>query len=298
MNFNSYKFRCSSWGHIMADARGEVITSNQLKYISELLEKKNIKPLTVIQEKDLKDLIDKRDKKPELSATCKTYLLECYVKAVYGRKKDISNKYMNKGINVEADSVTLYSRVRKRFFRQNTIRLENDFIIGTPDTFEGEVITSAEAVTDIKSSWSIWTYFDVHAKAIAKNGSTQEEIVKSISPIYFWQLNAYGALTGANVLRLAYCLVDTPEALIRDEERKLFYRMQNEPDGPATMENPLYKEACMELRKTLVFDDIPKEERVIEFEFRRNDEAIKSAYARIHQCREYMNDLHKIIKKA
>lgn len=202
----------------------------------------------------------------ELSETAKTHLVDIFVSERYGRNTDIHNKYVEKGLAVEEDSITLYSRVKKQFFKKNEEHLSNDYIKGTPDLFMGDDIRSASVVIDIKSSWDIYTF--TRAK------------VSEINSGYWWQLQAYMALTGAKVAKLAYCLVNTPETLIIDEQRKLFYRM-----GAVTMENPDYIAACEELEKAMTFDDIPMEERVHEFSIERDDAAIDAMYSKVLKAR-------------
>src|SRR5690606_5805153 len=54
-----------------------------------------------------------RDKTDPLGETCKAYLMEAYIEEVFGREKEISNKYFEKGLAQEEDGITLYSRVTK-----------------------------------------------------------------------------------------------------------------------------------------------------------------------------------------
>jgi hypothetical protein len=217
-------------------------------------------------------MTESRIKSEPISETTKTHLIDVYVQNKYGRQTDISNKYIEKGLAVEEDSITLYSRVRKTFFKKNELHLSNPYIKGTPDLFEGLEISAAETIIDVKSSWDIYTFFRVHTQPLNK--------------MYYWQLQGYMALTGARKAKLVYCLVNTPETIILDEERKLFYRM-----NAGTTENPEYIKACEELRYAMQFDDIDKSERVIELEVDRNDEDINRLYQRVVECRRYLNDL-------
>jgi hypothetical protein len=219
-------------------------------------------------------MTESRSKSEGLSETTKTHLIDVYVQSKYGRQTDISNKYVSKGLMVEEDSITLYSLVKKNFFRKNEQHLSNEFIKGTPDLFTGLEITNAETVIDIKSSWDIYTFFRVHTQPLNK--------------MYYWQLQSYMALTGAKKSKLVYCLVNTPETIILDEERKLFYKM-----NAGTTENPDYIKATEELRKAMQFDDIPMDERVIEIDVERNDDDITRLYERVKQCRVYLNGLEE-----
>lgn len=211
-----------------------------------------------------------------LSEGAKTHLLDIFVQQKYGRQSDISNKYIEKGLAVEEAAITLYSRVKKMYFKKNDKQLSNYYLRGTPDLFTGLEISEAETIIDIKSSWDLYTFFRVHTK--------------DINPLYYYQIQSYCALTGATRAKLAYCLVNTPESMLSDEKRRLYYKM-----GAPSEIDPLYIEACNELELSMTYDDIPMKERVIEFEVKRNDEDIQRMYQKIIKARAYMNYLEESI---
>lgn len=236
IDWTTYKFHASSLGHLMTEPRSG----------------------------------------PGLSETTKAHLLECWIKEKYGREKDISNKYIEKGLAVEEDSITLYSLNTKKFWKKNTETLENEFIVGTPDLFDGETIQSASAIKDIKSSWDLYTYFANFVKPINKN--------------YGWQLSGYCALTGSDSAGLVYCLVNTPEQLIWKAKDKLKWEMGIiDPSA-----SPMYQQACDDLEKAMMFDDIPREHRHIEFEIDITKYPIEKAYERIQECRKFLSQLKLI----
>lgn len=237
MNFSNTLFRCSSIGHLMTEPKSK-------------------------SDKDAGNL----------SEGAKTHLIDIYVSNKYGRQSDVQNKYITKGLLVEEESITLYSRYKKQYFKKNERHLSNDFIKGTPDLFTGLEISEADTIIDVKSSWDIFTFFRVKTK--------------SINSLYWWQLQGYMALTGARSATLAYCLVNIPDVLIADEKRKLMWKM-----GCATDESPEFKEACEELDKLLRYDDIPLNEKVIEFNVERDDDAIESLYSKIEKARNYLNSI-------
>jgi hypothetical protein len=234
MNANEIKFRCSSLGYIMTESRS---------------------------------------KSDAISETCKTHLIDVFVSAKYGRNTDIFNKFTNKGMMVEQDSLTLYSRYKSYFFRKNEKQLSNEFISGTPDIIgsENKLGIASDTVIDIKSSWDIFTFF--------RNASPER-----MNKNYYWQLMGYMALTGASKAIVAYCLVDTPEVLINDEKRKLMWKMNIISD-----EDKSYVEACEEIDKLSRYSDIPMDEKVREILILRDDEVIEKIYQRVKDCREFMN---------
>jgi hypothetical protein len=235
MDFSNHKFRCSSLGHVMTGTK---------------------------------------DKKDPLGETCKAHLIDVYVSQKYNRQTEIINKYVEKGLKVEEDSITLYSRVNRTLYFKNEERLLNDYIQGCPDLFLSATgsVKKADLVIDIKSSWDIFTFFRTRAKSINK--------------MYYWQGQGYMALTGAKIFKLAYCLVNTPEIMISDEVRKMMWKMAVISD-----DDPLFQEAKFNLEKNMRYDDIPIEDRVIEIIIQRDDNAIEQCYDKIKLCRKFLNEI-------
>jgi hypothetical protein len=237
MDFSKTLFRCSSLGHLMTDPRNA------------------------------------GDKKAgNLSETAKTHLIDVFVSNKYGRNTDIQNKYIQKGLLVEEDSITLYSRVTKTFHKKNELPLSNAFIKGTPDLYVGASIKEASHIIDIKSSYDIFTFFRNHNN--------------DLNNLYYWQVQGYMDLTGAKSASVAYCLVDTPDVIINDEKRRLMWKM-----GVATDENEDFKKACEELDRLLTYSDISMRERVIEFRVERNQDDIDRMHNRVEKAREYLCQL-------
>src|SRR5262245_24934249 len=123
IDFQKIKFRASSWGNLLAE------------------------PQT------------KADREAgKLGKTCINELIKIYNQEVYGRKKEIVTKQMEKGTQGEEDSITLFSRVEKKLFLKNTEKLENEWFTGHVDIYTGESILTAEEVWDIKTRWDLDTF--------------------------------------------------------------------------------------------------------------------------------------------
>lgn len=217
-------------------------------------------------------MTNSKNKSRELSETAKAHCVDVYVRTKYGRSADISNKFIEKGLKVEERSITLLSRVMREFYKKNEENLKNEYISGTPDLYVGESISGAEVVIDVKSSWDLFTFHRTR--------------VKDLNKIYYWQLQGYMALTGADSAMLAYCLVDTPQEMIIEEQRRLFYRM-----GVVSEQNADYVEACKQLETSMTYDDIPLDERLHIIEIERNNADISAIYDRVQQCREFIAQL-------
>jgi hypothetical protein len=213
-------------------------------------------------------MTEPRSKSEVLSETCKNYLTQLYVEKYYGRTYDIENKFVSKGLLVEEDSLTLFSRNKGEVFIKNEKNFKNSFISGTPDVTPDQ---RNGIVTDIKSSWNIFTFFQTRNDKLNKN--------------YFWQLQGYCALTGAKSASLAYCLINTPAVLIADDIRRLQWKMNVIDDT-----DEIFQAAAAELEFTMLYDDIPLAERVNEIQFERSDADIERIYERVKQCRTYMNE--------
>jgi hypothetical protein len=166
---------------------------------------------------------------------------------------------------VEDSAIAFYSSFKGGFFSKNDEWFRNDFISGTPD------IVSDDLVVDIKSSWNAFT--------LPKN-------TDKINRDYYWQLQGYMWLTGKETSLLSYVLLDTPEQLIQDECRRLAWKM-----GVIDDVNQDYIDACQELREQMTFNQIPIEERIVEFEIKRNEEDLELLKSRILECRMYLMTL-------
>lgn len=221
-----------------------------------------------------KDAAEK--KRGELGATCKTKLIEIYALEKYGREKDISNRYIEKGLAVEESAISLFNLVdwpvSQIYFTKNEKNIADEFITGTPDLFTGKVILEADEIIDIKSSWDIHTFLKSKHSKLDKD--------------YWWQLQGYMKLTGAKKSRLVYCLVNTPDVMIADEMRRLEWKM-GVIDGGS---NPLYTEAAESLMREMTFNDIPNEERVHQVVIERDDSAIALIAEKVAACRAWMNE--------
>lgn len=289
MNADKILFRCSSLGYIMTE--GKQITENQLATIRELEGKDK---LTEKQKATLGSLVYKRDN-PELPDGCKTHLVDVFVREKYNRFTEIHAKQLDKGNDVEEDSITVISRITKEIYRKNEESLSNLYIKGTPDLFKGESISKAEIIRDAKSSWDVFTF--------------NRAISKELDPKYKWQGMGYMWLTGAKRCFIDYCLNNTPYHLVEGELRRESYNHIN-GDTPNWIELQIIANHVYD-RKTFdkyvnerglglvddnckaisdSFIEIPLEERHFSFEFERNESDIEKLIKRIKDCRDWMNE--------
>jgi len=211
----------------------------------------------------------------ELSQTAKTYLKELYIEQFWGLSRDLQNKFCDKGRMVEEDMITILCRLDKKLYEKNETKLENQYFTGTPDIYNGSDINNAEYLIDGKSSWSPWTF-------IAKLG---EKLDKE----YWTQLQIYFDLCNCSEGEVSYVLCNTPQTLIDDEKRRLFYSM-----NAGTEENPDYLLACEEIELSSRFDHIPLDHRRIKFPVVRDQDFIDKAKEKVEKCRKYLQELHEM----
>lgn len=239
MNWNETLIRCSSLGYLMTEPK----------------------------EKAAKEA-------GELSKTAKTHLKSIYIQEKYGRQKDIITKQMQKGIEVEEESITLLSRVQKKMLYKNDERLSNEYITGLPDIFEGENIRKATSITDIKSSYDLFTFMANIGEPLDSN--------------YYYQLQGYMALSGATKAYIAYCLVNTPDHIIASEKYRLFKSM-----NVISEESPEFIKEALKIEKNMTFDDIPKEERILLFEVTKDESVIDKVYHKVIKAREFLSEFEQ-----
>lgn len=264
MDASKILFRCSSLGHLMTEPKS------------------------------------KADKEAgNLSESAKTHLIDVYVSNQYNRFTEINGKFLDKGNDCEEDSITTISRITKTFYKKNEEHLENEFIKGTPDLYEGESIASAEVIRDAKSSWDIYTF--------------HRAISKDLDDKYYWQGTGYMWLTGAKKCFIDYCLNNTPYHLVN---RELLYESYKQPEGdtPGWIElqiiaNHVYDRATLdkyiaqrgikiegEYAEAVYngFVEVPVNKRHYAFAFERNDDDIERLKARIIKGREYIEGLESM----
>jgi hypothetical protein len=260
-DFKDYNFRCSSLGKLMTGVKPN-LTEKQSELLETLIAKQRGGNITDKQLVTLGQLIEKRDQRPELSATTKTYLEQLHKEEVFGKREEIRSKYLDKGIQVEEQSISLYSDVTNTLFIKNKERKSNAFITGEPDNTQGKI-------RDIKSSWNLST-FPMHDNQLTNSD-------------YFWQLQGYMELFDKEDSELIYCLVDTPEELINDEMRRTGWKLGFTADIPDDLE--------AEIRNNMMFSDVPKELRCKVFHIQRDRLAMRQLEEQIIRCRVYLNQL-------
>lgn len=289
MDFSKYLFRCSALGHLMSSDKGkdnytiwfeakakyeklrtdltsmkkEDSKGNVMKSYSNKLEACEKAQISLDEAAKDKDVV-------VLSDGAKTHLMDIWVSETKRRKADINNKFIEKGLSMEEDGITLFSRIKKTMFKKNETGLVNGFIKGTPDLYTGLSIASADTIIDIKCSWSANTFY--------------RTFTKGINSLYYWQGMGYMWLTGAKRFDLAYCLVNTPKPLIEAEKRSLWYKL-GQPDD----DNENWQSACSTIERNMIYDDIDLKEKMLPYTIEYSESEVELLKKKVIAGREYLN---------
>jgi hypothetical protein len=136
-------------------------------------------------------MVTPRSKTETLSKTTQSYLQDWGKEHIYGIRKQIKSKYIDKGLTNEDYAIDQAIKMLDLpFVLKNVESFEDDYFTGTPD-----IVTDTE-VLDIKCSWDAFT-FPLFAEQIPTDD-------------YFYQLQVYMHMTGRKLSRLVYVLTDTP----------------------------------------------------------------------------------------
>jgi len=231
IDFSQIKFRASSWGNLLAESK---------------------------------------EKGNPIGKTCAAELIKIYNQEVYGRKKDITTKQMDKGKLCEPEAIQLFSLLEGKMYYKNEERLENEWFTGHPDIVD-EAVTECN---DIKCSYELDTFMP--------------KLIEEADKSYVAQLNVYHSLLGTQYGHIVYCLISAPMQILEQEKRSLLWRM----DVVSEM-SPEYLKAAEELTHLMTFDDIDPRERVIKIPVPRNDELIEKMKAKVPVMRQWLHDFHK-----
>lgn len=202
----------------------------------------------------------------KLTETSKTYLRQLFFEEIENTRKQISSKYFEKGLFDEQSGITLLNKTlyKGKLLVKNKERKSNDYIIG-----ECDLVAPDEIVYDVKNAWDIFTFQNAQL--------THEYTIQLVGYMWLWDKTK---------ARLFYCLNNTPEHLIIQEEKKLFYS-----GNYLTMEDETYINDCIELRKQHNYDNKPLEERFKVFEVNAETLPIDKIISCINAARKFLNEL-------
>lgn len=198
-----------------------------------------------------------------LSETAKGFIEEQWLNS-FGYSEEVITDEIYKGLLCEQDSMALVQQVIGGEFRTKyRERLENEFLTGCPD------IILKDVVEDVKTSFSLRTF-------------RHSEMTKG----YEYQLRGYMALTGLKKARLIYCLVDTPDEIVTELKKRVWFRFNCDET------NEDYIRISMQIEKnhkpSLM---LSPEQRIKVFEIEADPEIEAKIYTQVLKAREYYKTL-------
>jgi len=207
-----------------------------------------------------------RGKSVEMGETAKGYVRDLWRQTEYGYREEVMTDEMLKGHLCEQDSLALVQKVLGGEFRpKNTLRLQNDYITGTPDV----ILKREDFVEDVKTSYNLRTFSE-----------------SAMTPAYFWQAMGYLWLSGKTKYRLIYCLVPTPDELITEQKKRFYFRFNCDES------NPDYVRISDQIdHNNNLISTISAEKRIRVFEFDFEPEKIEMLKDRVGLARQYYKTL-------
>lgn len=192
----------------------------------------------------------------ELSETAKKEIIKLWIANNYGKTKEYSSKYTDKGNSCEESAITMFSNWVGVPYFKNEQYFKNKYFIGTPDIKD-------DLLADVKNSWSMETFMKSQAKD------------------YYEQLQAYMDITGIHHSYLAFCLINAPEWII---EKEIYYQQGKNPPGDAD-------KIAKRVRENLTFDNVPTAKRMKVFELDYDPAFIEKAYKKVEAARTYYSQI-------
>jgi hypothetical protein len=276
--------------------------TNKLEYLNM----KNKDTKTAVK---LSDLIDRFKKKiddqerlkdlPHFSEGAKKLLKSKMIEIRWGRRKNIDNKYTTKGKEQEEISVTLYSLIKNRIFKNNKIRVVNDYFTGEIDLPWFNKLKVMFAITDAKSSYDVHTFYD-NEDTIKRANKTQGlgymDLYPTVKHYHIANLlvnNTNDAILGL-IHKESYNWKDGDVAQWRQIEiikEHIFDQDSFNQFCGFQFYTGIDEEGQKQFES---FVEIPKENRMIEHTFERDESEIENLKKQIDKARIYMSMIYNI----
>ena len=305
--FETWKPRASQFGYLLTNLP-EKFTSDDGNKLQDLLDEEkngvnangNKTKWTDNKQADVDKLNRKKESLDTLPDGAITKLEEIFDAVFWKRKKPLENKFLEKGIISEEDSLQLISDIDSyggvpTFYCKNEEQIENDYAQGLPDNIQ-------DMVRDVKTNYDYFTF-----KA-AKSKSDTIALYRFQIKCYIWILISIGR----NISRtgeLIYCLVNTPAHIIQRELESMWHKM-GKPQLKEDEDNNMHfkdVEKASQFERNHICDivqfkkefstfdlenkewrNIPKHMRLKRFEVTLEDEDIEHMIRRSKMCKKWL----------
>ncbi len=189
---------------------------------------------------------------PPIGETAYNVARSLYQKAKYKRSRpQMHNKYVKKGLLVEAKSIEHLSIQKMKFYHKNEQYFENDYLMGCPDMFEiptiEATIDEVQAILDAKNNYDLDTFLE-------------KKVMEENDPRYEWQLQGYlHLLPHVPSAQIVYFLLNAPFDLIVAQIKAISYQYEGEEFVPI--------EEKLKIAKNLIYEADAMEQFVQEKNF-------------------------------
>lgn len=276
-----FKIRCSSIGDIMTEPKENSPMKNYLLKVGQvkdsqakydLIANKETKTAKTLEQKiiqytsELPEL-ERNKNNLHLSKTC-IAVVDQWIKEqpeFYGRQKEFTSKYTDKGIECEDGAIQfLADHYKWGSVKKNTEWFDDDeHITGTPD------IIRATSVEDVKCPWWCFSFPLFDGDMPNKD--------------YEWQGHGYMSIVKRPSFGLHYTLMDAPERFVDSQARKEATRL-----GMDEVEFELFEE----VRAKMTYSHLPAKLRIKSFYFEQNLVAEMAIREKVEILRKYIDSLN------
>lgn len=289
--FTNWKPRASAFGYLLTNIP-ETFTSEDEEKLRALNEEKrtgingngNKTKWTETKQAEVDKLLKKKDGVDTLPDGALTKLEEIFDDIFWKRKKLLNNKYLEKGLIVEEDSLELLSEIDGETYWKNDEQIENEYAQGCPDNITNRV-------RDAKSNYDYFTF---------KNAEMISLYAAQIK-CYIWILLSMGRKV-ERIGELCYCLVNSPPHRIEAERKSMWFAM-----GQPDYDEERYIKSASQLEMNHIFDiqkfkeenphfdlvnstwrNVPKHMRLKRFEVTLEDKDIEDMTRRSKMAKKWL----------
>lgn len=280
-NLPTFKIRASAASEILAGSIG--LTDAQSARREELstrkaaaaMGEKGVKPLTPNMENELAGLNYKFEH-PELPAGAKSYCQKWLKEQLYDRRKNFANKYLEKGISCEDDSILFAAETFGwGDVAKNEEWFSDEWFEGTPDII---CELAAPTIIDMKNVWDCFT-LPLFEDDIPTDGyRTQLQVYMHLAS------QAYSVEFTEAIL--CYALMDAPQAVMQKEMRRLSW-----DEGHQGL---ITDDIGERVRREMTYSNLPAELRLKTYTVKQDAGVISELKTRVEMCRDYIRKLVQV----
>lgn len=285
LNISKLKINCASISPLISRPKGNnPPTEKEWKEFFQYVSREYC-DITERQKFITREIVSKAiDYDPEkLSDTVRAELCKIYSYEVYGKSAlnagGTKPFTLDKGNLAEPDAIKLLSRLDGVEYVKNQRLISNRWFKGIPDILIGKYKKYVTAVKEIKTSYDLPAFLSLLNKPCESDN--------------IWQMTGYLDILQLDEGEICHCLVNMPESMIKDEEKRVADRCQKLNLEEAEVEKRLFQ-----LKASMVYDEIPEELRVVRFTVTKDKVRIRMAHDRVKLARVWLKELHESFQKS